>query len=245
MSQPSNRPSNRPSSRPSIRPSIRPSSRPRVRYALPLVAVALLASACTGTTPSASHTPKPSSGQQSQGAGAPSTPASPRTSTAPAQPTRSPSAPSTTQAAATGSQPCPTAQLDVALKSKGAAAGSTYQRLVFTNAGQDTCTLTGFPGVSLVQHRNGAPIGAPADRTGQGGTVSLAPGQSAQATLQITDAQNYPQEKCGQTPAKGLQIYPPNQNRVRVRPGRRARLRGPGHPDPARPACARRFLTSA
>jgi hypothetical protein len=43
-------------------------------------------------------------------------------------------------------------------------------------------------------------------------TVSLAPGDSAPARLQITDAQNYPESRCHQTPAKGLRVYPPNQS---------------------------------
>jgi hypothetical protein len=107
--------------------------------------------------------------------------------------------------------PCPTSQLDVSLSSEGAAAGSTYTHLVFTNTGSNSCTLSGFPGVSLVRHAGGAPIGAPADRTGASRTVTLEPGASGRSTLQIVDAQNYPTDRCGQTPAKGLQVYPPNQ----------------------------------
>lgn len=176
----------------------------RPRYVLPLAAVALLASACTGTTPAAQHTPA-SSSTPATGTGSPggtSSSSAPRTPTASESPSES-----ATPAAA----PCPASQLDVSLSSGSAAAGSSYLRLVFTNTGSAGCTLAGFPGVSLVKHAGGAPIGAPADRTGPSRTVTLDPGASARSTLQVVDAQNYPTDRCGQTPAHGLQVYPPNQ----------------------------------
>ncbi|MFE2029109.1 DUF4232 domain-containing protein, partial [Streptomyces hygroscopicus] len=40
-----------------------------------------------------------------------------------------------------------------------------YLPLVFTNKGTTTCTLTGYPGVSLVDSA-GSPIGDPATRRG-------------------------------------------------------------------------------
>ena len=174
----------------------------RPRYVLPLAAVALLVSACTGTTPAAQRTPAssstPATGTGSPGGTSSSAPATPTASGSPSE--------STTPAA-----PCPASQLDVSLSSGGAAAGSTYLRLVFTNTGSAGCALAGFPGVSLVKHAGGAPIGAPADRTGPSRTVTLAPGASARSTLQVVDAQNYPTDRCGQTPANGLQVYAPNQ----------------------------------
>jgi len=171
-----------------------------------LAGVALLASACTGTTPTAGHrahrTSQPHAVQTS---GAPTPAPAPQTS-APAAPSTAPSA--STPAAA---DPCATAQLAVALKRGGVAAGSTYHRLVFTNTGTAACSLTGFPGVAYVSHRDGGQIGAAADRTGPMHTVSLAPGDSAVAVVQSSDAHLYPEDQCRQTPAAGVQVYPPNQ----------------------------------
>lgn len=175
----------------------------RSRAVLPLAVVAVLASACTGTTPTAEHPTARSN-----------TPAG----TATSGPTRTrptgdaePSGPPSESGKPDAVQPCPTSSLDVSLRPTGAAAGSTYQQLVFTNTGDARCTLTGFPGVSMVQRPHGDPLGASADRTGATNTVALSPGGSARARLQITDAQNYSEDRCGQTPAKGLRVYPPNQ----------------------------------
>jgi len=41
--------------------------------------------------------------------------------------------------------------------------------------------------------------------------VTLAPGATANALLQIVDALNYPSASCGPTKATALKIYPPNQ----------------------------------
>lgn len=168
-----------------------------------LAALALLASACTGTTPTAGH-PQPSN-----------RPSPVQTSQAPTPqpPTSSPAAPSTSSSPATpvAAAPCPTTQLAVSLAHGGVAAGSTYQRLVFTNTGSATCSLAGFPGVSYVTSRNGTQVGAAADRMGPTHTVTLAPGGSVAAVLQASDARNYAEDQCGQTTAGGLRVYPPNQ----------------------------------
>jgi hypothetical protein len=41
--------------------------------------------------------------------------------------------------------------------------------------------------------------------------VTLPPGVTGNALLQIVDAQNYPPSRCGPVAADYLQIYPPNQ----------------------------------
>ncbi|MHA7283104.1 DUF4232 domain-containing protein [Arthrobacter sp. TMS2-4] len=90
----------------------------------------------------------------------------------------------------------------------GGAAGSVYRTLVLTNASDEACTVAGYPGVSSVDGA-GNQIGAPADRDGAAPVfVLLAPGTSASATLQQTNAQNYGAD-CGLTPASGLRVYPP------------------------------------
>ncbi|HET7358098.1 MAG TPA: DUF4232 domain-containing protein [Nocardioidaceae bacterium] len=170
-----------------------------------LAAIALLTSACTGSTPGARHQAGPDSGPSSVQSTASSPAPAPATSAA-ATPSPSPS-PSTAAAA----DPCGTEVLTVSLKPGGVAAGSTYQRLVFTNTGNADCSLTGFPGVSYVTGRDGSQVGAAAERMGSSRTVSLSPGGSAVAVVQSSDARNYPEDQCRQTPAAGMRVYPPNQ----------------------------------
>ena len=61
------------------------------------------------------------------------------------------------------------AHLELSLGEGGAAAGNRYQTVVFTNTGSTECTLTGYPGVSLLD-ASGARIGQPAGR--ESGTVA-------------------------------------------------------------------------
>lgn len=93
------------------------------------------------------------------------------------------------------------------------AAGSVYQVIVFTNVSGATCTLYGYPGVSLA---NGSPttqVGLAAARSTQTSpsVVTLAPGKNANALLRITQALNYPSAKCTPTKTAYLKVYPPNQ----------------------------------
>jgi hypothetical protein len=65
--------------------------------------------------------------------------------------------------------------------------------------------------VSFVTGTVGKQLGAPAGRNpGSAPAVSVAPGASASATLQITEASNYG-TPCGITPVAGLRVYPPNE----------------------------------
>lgn len=120
--------------------------------------------------------------------------------------------PSTTVStpAPSGPAPCATASLSGSLTGANGAAGSTYYQLVLTNTGTATCVVEGYPGVSFVYGTQGMQVGAPAARTpGTVTPVTLAPGASAHATLQITEAANY--SHCGMTATDGLRVYPPNQ----------------------------------
>lgn len=110
-----------------------------------------------------------------------------------------------------GPQPCATANLAGSLGSPSGAAGSVYYSLVLANTGPATCTLSGYPGVSLVTSESGGQIGAAATHTsGTVATVTLAHGQSASANLGITVASNYG-SSCDITAAAGLRVYPPGQ----------------------------------
>jgi hypothetical protein len=108
---------------------------------------------------------------------------------------------------------CPTSGLTVTLDGgqAGGAAGSTYLPLDFTNSAQQKCELLGYPGVSLVTGTHGAQLGAAATHSEQFSSVrvSLAPGQSAHAWLQVAAAQNYPAVTCEPATANALRIYPP------------------------------------
>ncbi len=112
-----------------------------------------------------------------------------------------------------GPPPCPTSDLQVRLGASNGAAGSTYLPIVFTNTGTTSCTLYGYPGVSLAGGSPSAQIGAAAARNPSPAptTVTLAPGGSANAVLQVTVAGNYPATTCDPTAASTLVVYPPNQ----------------------------------
>lgn len=122
-------------------------------------------------------------------------------------------APGTSSAAPAGPQPCPTRALKAKLGLSQGTAGSVYQVIDFTNISNVTCTLYGYPGVSLA---GGTPvniIGAPADENSSTPRelVTLAPGAVASALLRIVDAGNFPASRCGPVPSTNLQIFPPNQ----------------------------------
>jgi hypothetical protein len=92
-------------------------------------------------------------------------------------------------------------------------AGSTYQVIDFTNIGNVTCTLYGYPGVSFAGGTPVKQIGLAAVESNVTARelVTLTPGAAANALLQIVHAQNYPASKCQLVTATYLQIYPPNQ----------------------------------
>jgi len=176
-----------------------------VRTARPAIAgaalacVAALTAACGSVTPGASSTPTKTV----------TVTVTPQTGT-----TSSP-APATTTPAATGggAAPCPTRSLGLKPGLAQGAAGSTYQVIDFTNISNVTCTLYGYPGVSLAGGHPVTQVGLAAaeDPTTPRKLVTLAPGQVANALLRIVDALNYPPSKCGPVKTQWIQVYPPNQ----------------------------------
>ena len=92
-------------------------------------------------------------------------------------------------------------------------AGSTYTTIDFTNISNVTCTLYGYPGVSLQTARPLHQIGKPAKENPltPRQLVTLQPQPTANALLRIVDAGNYPASTCGPVTAHYLQVYPPNQ----------------------------------
>jgi Protein of unknown function (DUF4232) len=108
---------------------------------------------------------------------------------------------------------CPTRSLGLKLGLAQGAAGSTYQVIDFTNISHATCTLYGYPGVSLAGGKPVTQIGVPAAESHATARklVTLSPGAVANAVLQIAQAVNFPAAKCGLVTAHYLRIYPPNQ----------------------------------
>jgi hypothetical protein len=110
---------------------------------------------------------------------------------------------------------CPTSALRVTVTRTrgGAAAGTSYVPLDFTNTSGHGCDMYGFPGVSFVAGRPGRQIGAAAARQTTFGpeTVRLASGATAHAWLGIADPGNFAPSACHQVTAHWLKIYPPDQ----------------------------------
>jgi hypothetical protein len=114
---------------------------------------------------------------------------------------------------AAGTPACATSALQVKLGSSDGYAGGVYVTIDFTNTSGSRCPLFGYPGVSLVTGPPYKQIGLAAKRSTStpATTVTLAPGATANAQLQIVDALNFPSASCGPTKATALKIYPPNQ----------------------------------
>jgi hypothetical protein len=168
--------------------------------ALPLVVLplVLLSAACsTSSSPSAASSTAPVTATA--------------TATAPgaATVTATPSVSRITSPAGSAST-CQTSQLSVRLGKSGAAAGTAYQPIVFTNHGSSTCALRGYPGVAFVAPATGRQVGSAARHDPQYPvtTILIAPASSASALLGIATYQNYPPNQCLSHPVSGLRIYP-------------------------------------
>jgi hypothetical protein len=183
----------------------------RALAAAALIGVAALATACASTSstvagndaaPAASDSTTPDS----------TTPAPPAATT--------PAAPATTPAAPAGASSCATRSLHVRLGASQGTAGSVYTTIVFKNVSNATCTLYGYPGVSLTTGNPVTVIGKAAKENPATPRrlVTLQPQTRASALLRIVDAQNYPASECNPKNSTYLQVYPPNQTApVRIR----------------------------
>jgi hypothetical protein len=124
-----------------------------------------------------------------------------------------PGTPATGAASPTAAPACPTRSLGLKLGLAQGAAGSTFQVIDFTNISNASCTLYGYPGVSLAGGKPVTQIGLAAAESHATARklVTLSPGAVASAVLQIAHAVNFPAARCGLVTADYLQIYPPNQ----------------------------------
>jgi Protein of unknown function (DUF4232) len=99
----------------------------------------------------------------------------------------------------------------------GAAAGTSFVPLDFTNISRGACRLAGYPVVSFATGASGRRVGMSAalDRSVKVRSVQLAPGATAHAWLQVSDAQNYPARRCHPVTAGGLRVDLPGQRGTR------------------------------
>jgi uncharacterized protein DUF4232 len=170
----------------------------RVIAAAFLASTGLLAAACG------------SSGGSAAGSASPAvtvtvtaTPSAAATGTASPTPSSSPGGPPA----------CTTAYLQASVGNGGAAAGSSYYPIELTNVSSSTCTMFGYPGVSFATAVNGSQIGSAATENPMRPRrlVTLPPGATASALLQVVNAENYPKARCKPVTAHWLKVYPPGE----------------------------------
>jgi hypothetical protein len=118
-----------------------------------------------------------------------------------------------TEPAATAPATCAASGLKVRLNmaAAGAAAGSYYVPLEFTNITGHACQLAGYPAVALTSGIGGRQIGpqAAVDHSVRSAAVRLAPGGTAHAWLQVTDVANIPARTCHPATAAGMRVAAP------------------------------------
>lgn len=123
-------------------------------------------------------------------------------------------------AAKAGTPRCATAGLVIWMRSSGAAAGSAFYTLMFTNLSGHACTIDGHPGVSAVSLA-GHQIGTPASWSPPAPhLVRLARGATGYALLKYSDVVTGGDgpRPCHPVTAAGLRVFPPGQTAAKVVP---------------------------
>jgi hypothetical protein len=201
-----------------------------------LTAAALALAACSddgGSTPAGSSVSVSAAPSGSATPGAPSSGDSGTQSAPGGGPTSSAASSATASGTASvkaaGTDACAASRLSVALDDPEVGAGQYNAKIVFTNTGSTSCTLTGYPGVSYVRTA-GVQAGPAADREGGAySPVKLAPKATAFAPLHDSNGQGgYSDSQCRLTPVEGLRIYPPNQKAALFLPHRTEHCAGSG-----------------
>jgi hypothetical protein len=176
----------------------------------------VLCAACGSSTasgdPGASTTPIAAGSSASASAGASATAAGGVAATNVAAGTTSGSGSGSGSGSNSGLSTCLPRYLNASTANEQGAAGSDYVDIVFKNLNNQACTLSGYPGVSFGAGTPVAQVGQPASRNAavSPSTVTLQPGGSAYAVLQIGDAANYPSSTCQPTATTYLQVIAPN-----------------------------------
>lgn len=130
-------------------------------------------------------------------------------STTVANPSTSSTAPATNASKRVAT--CQTRHLTLTQGRVGGAAGSTYVSYYLQNHGRSTCSMVGYPGVSLL-FPNGSVIQRPAarDRVAHS-PVRLQPRQRAKFVLRTVDASISGTGCSSNWRTAAVQVYPPNQ----------------------------------
>ncbi|WP_405935414.1 DUF4232 domain-containing protein [Streptomyces sp. NBC_00726] len=208
--------------------------RRRLLVPVAMMSFALVAAGCNDDG-SASASPSPAAHAGTTGPAQTSPQPSGPASSPPATTPSSPAAPSDSGASsgsdAAGPARCTAEGLGMSVKQGDGGAGQVYYELMFVNKSGHSCTLNGFPGVSLIQ-RDGAVIGAPAERDGAShGATVLAAGGTAHVVLHTLN-QGIADGGCWKR-GDYLRVYPPGSKEALT-------LR-----DPQIRVCGDRFTTTS
>ncbi|WP_328868052.1 DUF4232 domain-containing protein [Streptomyces sp. NBC_00304] len=167
--------------------------RPRLLVPVAAASIALVTAGCGGTAASAGQ--PAASGPASGSAPAAYHQADPSSS------------PPAAVAGAPQARRCTTKTLGMSLGAADAGAGQIHYRLTFANKSGHSCTLQGFPGVSMIR-RDGSVIGVPAGREGAPGKQTvIGAGRTAAVTLHTLN-QGIKGSGCWREPDY-LRVYPP------------------------------------
>jgi hypothetical protein len=136
--------------------------------------------------------------------------ASATASTPPAGGTTAPVAAPPSATAAPG---CSARYLHGGIGASQGAAGSVYTEIVFKNLNNVSCTMYGFPGVSVSEGLPIKLVGATAEENSGSARelVTLPPHGYASALLQVAEAGNFAPGQCHAVTVHWLQVIPPNQ----------------------------------
>jgi Protein of unknown function (DUF4232) len=166
----------------------------------PLLTLAL--AACSSSPSSTTSTPTTTT---------PATTATTATTTAHSTAAATSGAQVTTPATPARPSRCVSSGLRASFGKSGVAAGTSYVALLLTNTSHVTCILDGYPGVSFVGGTDAHQIGASAqrDRRIAAAPVTLVPGATGHATVEVAAYASYDQQACQPARATGYRIFPP------------------------------------
>jgi len=104
---------------------------------------------------------------------------------------------------------CQAPELNLSIGPSSGTAGTIYVDAVFTNQGFRTCTLNGYPTISLVDSHN-ALLGTPAmhNTAFPATTITLHPGESAHAAMGFPEPGNFNSGVCSATSTNLKAIAP-------------------------------------
>ena len=106
---------------------------------------------------------------------------------------------------------CQTPELNLSIGPSNGTAGTIYVDAVFTNQGLRTCTLSGYPTISLVDSHNAVlGIMATHNTAFPVTTVTLHPGESAHAAMGFPEPGNFPNPSVCSAASVNLKAVPPS-----------------------------------